>query len=193
MLGFRELLYLSFICIPACTTDWHIVQRTWETFFMPALISSLKTNSRGKIVKPNLMHRVSQASAQNPISCFGGWTVTQRSGCQAGQEPGVRWAPAMDWPKLNGPCGAAWPTLQRQSCCLAPFLSPTSKQRGGNARHIPGTMVHGTHCILQDSSSTLSSWWPKFNVSFGEQLGFGPLTDKPGFKSWPLGPKFCLP
>ena len=88
--GIRGLPYLPLICIPACTTRCHIIQRTRETFFMPALISSLKTNSRGEIAQPNSMHRVSQASAQNPISCFGGLTLTRCSGCQAGWELGSR-------------------------------------------------------------------------------------------------------
>lgn len=33
------------------------------------------------------MHRVSQASAQNPISCFRAWTMMLSSGCQAGVSP----------------------------------------------------------------------------------------------------------
>lgn len=48
LLGFRELPCLPSVCIPAFSAGCHIVQRTWETFFMPVLISSLKTNSRGE-------------------------------------------------------------------------------------------------------------------------------------------------
>lgn len=46
--GIRGLPYLPLICIPARTTGCHIIQQTRETFIMPALISSLKTNSRGE-------------------------------------------------------------------------------------------------------------------------------------------------
>ena len=47
-LGFRELALPPFIYIPNCNSDYHLMRRTWETFLMPALISSLKTNSRGE-------------------------------------------------------------------------------------------------------------------------------------------------
>lgn len=62
--GIRGLPYLPLICIPACTTRCHIIQRTRETFFMPALISSLKTNSRGEIAQPNSMQCLSGFSTK---------------------------------------------------------------------------------------------------------------------------------
>ena len=130
------------------------------------------------------MHRVSQASAQNPISCFGASTMTRRSGCQAGWEPGPRWAPAMDWLWLNEPYGLCSRFLQVQSCCRAPLVSQPGKQSAGNMSCVPRTMVPGTHCVSQDDRAVLSYSWLKCHISFGEQLQYRPLTDRSGFKSW---------
>ena len=154
--GIQGLPYLPLICIPACTTRCHIIQRTRETFFMPALISSLKTNSRGEIAQPNSMHRVSQASAQNPISCFGGLTLTRCSGCQAGWELGPRWAPAVDWLRLNGPCGAAGPRPANAQLLSGSFSLPDkqAETRQYELYTRPNSPSSSSHCIFQDDGAS---------------------------------------
>lgn len=130
------------------------------------------------------MHRVSQASAQNPISCFGALMMTWRSGCQAGWEPGPRRAPAIDWLWLNEHCGLCSRFLQVQSCCRAPLASQPGKQSGGNMSYVPSTIAPGTHCASQDDGAALCYSRLKCHISFGEQLQYRPLTDRSGFRSW---------
>lgn len=101
-LGFCELAYLPFSCIPACTLAAIPHRRPGRPFLCVPLFHLKKQTARGGgargerrgIAKPNSMHCVSQASAQNPISCFRALAMTRRSGCQAGREPSSRGVPA---------------------------------------------------------------------------------------------------
>lgn len=127
------------------------------------------------------MPRVSQVSEQKPHFMLQSLTMTRCSGFQAGWALGPRWT-AMDWLKLNGPCGAVGPILQVHSCRPAPLLSPISKQRGGYMSYTPGIMVCGTVSSTMVGAA-LNSRWLKFNIPFSKQPGFGPLASTAGFKS----------
>lgn len=79
------------------------------------------------------MHRVSQASTQNPISCFRAWAMMLSSGCQAVSDPGPTWTPAfhhrLTEAKLAG--GALQPLPAGAELCLAPVLPrKTQAERG---------------------------------------------------------------
>ena len=138
------------------------------------------------------MHRISQASAQNPISCFGALTMTRCSGCQAGWAPGPRWAPAVDWLKLNGPCGAAGPR-------------PAVAQPWSGSSSLPDKQAEKRWFELRTwhnsprDSLFLPGWWAalnfkclEFNIPFSEQLGFGPLAGASGFKCCLCHLLYCI-
>lgn len=87
----------------SCLHHWlpHHTEDLGDLFHACLYFISKNKQHRGEIAKRNSMHRVSQASAQNPISCFKALTMTRRSGCQAGREPSPRGVPATH-------CEAKW-------------------------------------------------------------------------------------
>lgn len=102
-------LFLVFLPAPLAATPHRGPRRHFSC--VPLLHFKNKQHGGGErwgIAKPNSMHRISQASAQKPISCFRALTLTQCSRCQAGREPSPEECPPRTV-RLNGPCRAAWP------------------------------------------------------------------------------------
>lgn len=154
----------------SCLHHWlpHHTEDLGDLFHACPYFISKNKQHRGEIAKPNSMHRVSQASAQNPISCFRALTMTRHSGCQAGREPSPRGVPATH-------CEAKW-ALQGSlatSCrygaavWLLCFLRQASRE--GEMWVI--YLVRAAHCVFQDDG--------QLSVPAGEQLA-----DKPRFKGW---------
>lgn len=112
MLGFREPALPLLICIPACNSGYHLMQKTWETFFMPALISSLKTNSRGENSQTKLHASCLPGFSAKPHFMLQGldndaeFRLPSRAGARPHMSP-----PAVHHrlTKANLACGAAQP------------------------------------------------------------------------------------
>lgn len=152
---------------------------------MPVLISSLKTNSRGKIAKLSSMHcGLSGFSAKTPFHASEPWWW------HGLRLPGrVRARPrrvlAIDWLCLNEYSGRCAVASYRCRAAAGLSLPLSQASRVGVIRsYVPSTIAPGTHCASQDDGVPLCYSRLKCHISFGEQLQYRPSRTDLGSDPW---------